>query len=209
MKLIILGPPGVGKGTIAKKLVEKYNIIHISTGDLLREAVKNQTELGQKAKKFMNSGKLVPDDLIIPLIKERIKKDDCKKDFILDGFPRTIAQLKALEKITSIDKVLNLNSSEKTIIKRLSERRICKKCGAIYHITNIPPKKEGICDKCGGILYQRNDDKPETIKKRLKTYKNQTEPLIGYYKNKDLLADINAENKIEKIIEDSIAAINS
>lgn len=207
MNLIFLGPPGVGKGTIAKEIVKEKGIPQISTGDLLREAVKEGSMLGKKAKEFMDAGKLVPDDLVINLLKGRIQKDDCEDGFILDGFPRTIPQAEALEGEVQIDKVLNFKAKDKTVISRISGRRTCKKCNAIYHVKNIPPKVKGICDKCGGELYQRDDDKEETVKKRLETYKKQTEPLIEYYKEKDILVDIETEQPIPQIVKDTIAAI--
>ena len=185
MNLIFLGPPGVGKGTIAKEVVKEKKIPQISTGDLLRAAVKEGSELGKEAKEYMDTGKLVPDELVIGLLKDRILKEDCKNGFILDGFPRTIAQAEALENSdVVIDKVLNFKASEETIISRISGRRTCKKCSAIYHIKNIPPKAEGICDKCGAELFQRDDDKPESVKKRLDVYKQQTAPLIDFYREK-------------------------
>lgn len=207
MNLIFLGPPGVGKGTIAKEIVKQKNIPQISTGDLLRAAVKEGSELGIKAKEYMDAGKLLPDGLVTTLLEERIKKEDCKNGFILDGFPRTIPQAEALEGEVKINKVLNFKALDKTIIQRLSGRRTCKSCNAIFHITNIPPKVEGICDKCGGELFQRDDDKPEAIKKRLEVYQQQTAPLIDYYKNKGILADIDTEQPIPGIVKDTLAAI--
>jgi len=207
MNLIFLGPPGVGKGTIAKEVVKQKNIPQISTGDLLRAAVKEGSELGIKAKEYMDSGKLVPDDLIINLMKEKIKEDDCQNGFILDGFPRTIPQAEALEGEIKIDKVLNFKALDKTIIQRLSGRRTCKQCGAIFHLTNIPPKVEGVCDKCQGELFQRDDDKPEAIKKRLEVYQQQTAPLIDCYNEKGILADIDTEQPIPKIISDVMKEI--
>ena len=208
MKLIFLGPPGVGKGTIAKMMAEKFGIIQISTGDLLRAAVKEGTELGLKAKEYMDSGALVPDELVIDLLKERITKPDCEKGFILDGFPRTIPQAEALdERGIEINKVLNFVAKKETIIQRLSGRRTCKKCGAIFHITNIPPKVEGVCDKCGGELSQRDDDKPEAIENRLVVYEKQTAPLIDFYRNKENLVDIDTEQEISKILDDSLKVV--
>lgn len=208
MNLIFLGPPGVGKGTVAKMIVKEKGIPQISTGDLLRAAVKEGSELGKQAKTYMDSGKLVPDDLVINLLKERISKEDCKNGFILDGFPRTIPQAEALDSSNvQIDKVLNFKASEETIIQRISGRRTCKKCNAIYHVTNIPPKVEGVCDKCGGELFQRDDDKPESVKKRLDVYKQQTAPLINFYKGKNILIDIETEKPIPEIVKDSLAAI--
>jgi len=201
MNIVLLGSPGVGKGTYAKRISKIYNIPHISTGDMFREAIKNKTEIGLKAKGYMDKGELVPDDVTIKTVEERLKKDDCKNGFMLDGFPRTIAQAEALDKIIVIDKVLNFTASDEVIIDRLSGRRVCKNCGAIFHIRNIIPKTEGVCDNCGGELYQRDDDKPESVKKRLDVYKKQTEPLIDYYKEKGILADIDANKPIEQVDE--------
>lgn len=204
MKLIFLGAPGVGKGTYARRVVGKYNIPHISTGDILREAVKKQTELGKKAKTYMDTGKLVPDDVIIGVTDQRLKEEDCKKGYILDGFPRTIPQAEALGKVQEIDKVLNFDAPDELIIERMSGRRTCRKCNAVYHIKNIPPKKEGVCDKCGGELYQREDEKPDVIKQRLEVYKEQTEPLIKYYEEKGLLTTIDANRSPEEVVKDIV-----
>jgi len=201
MNIVLLGSPGVGKGTYAKRISKIYNIPQISTGDMFREAIKNKTEIGLKAKEYMDKGELVPDDVTIGIVEERLKKDDCKNGFMLDGFPRTIAQAEALDKIIVIDKVLDFTASDEVIIDRLSGRRVCRNCGAIYHIRNIVPKVEGVCDNCGGELYQRDDDKPESVKKRLDVYKKQTEPLIDYYKEKEILADIDANKPIEQVDE--------
>jgi len=201
MNIVLLGSPGVGKGTYAKRISKIYNIPQISTGDIFREAIKNKTEIGLLAKTYIDKGNLVPDDVTIKIVEERLKQDDCKNGFMLDGFPRTIAQAEALDKIVVIDKVLNFTASDEVIIDRLSGRRICKSCGAIYHIRNIVPKVEGVCDNCGGELYQRDDDKPEAVKKRLDVYKKQTALLIDYYKEKELLADIDANRPIEQVDE--------
>ena len=190
MRLILLGPPGVGKGTQAKILIKQYNVPQISTGDILRESVKNQTELGQKAKAYMDKGDLVPDDIIVALIQERLKQEDTQNGFILDGFPRTVAQAEALEKMLddlsiSIDKIIDIDTDkEDVIVERITGRRICKQCGAIYHIKNMPPKVAGVCDICGGELYQRKDDNEETVRNRLKVYYEQTSPLKDFYKEK-------------------------
>ena len=192
MKIIFLGPPGSGKGSYASRLSPIMEIPHISTGDLFRENMKNKTELGIEANKYIEKGDLVPDEITIRMLKERIERPDCKNGFFLDGFPRTIAQANALEKIAKIHKVLNFVATDETIIHRLGGRRICKKCGAIYHITELKSKIEGICDKCGGEPYQRKDDMPEVIKERLKVYEKQTKPLIDYYTEKKLIANINA-----------------
>lgn len=205
MNVILLGPPGVGKGTIAAKLAGHFNYPQISTGDMLREAVKSKTKLGMDAKSCMDKGMLVPDSVVIGIVEERLKKPDCRKGVFLDGFPRTIAQAEALAKIIRIDKVINLQADDSVIIERLSGRRTCRKCMAIYHLVNIPPKKQGVCDKCKGELYQRVDDKQETIKKRLDTYRKQTEPLIGYYRKKKILVDIDGSMDVEGVLS---AALN-
>jgi len=199
MNILILGSPGVGKGTYTIILSEKYKIPHISSGDLLRDAVEKKTEIGRKAEKYMNEGKLVPDGVVIQLIKERLKKEDCKQGFLLDGFPRTIAQAKTIEKLQKIDKVLNFVASEDVIMGRLGGRRICRDCESIFHVKNCPPKVSGICDNCGGELYQREDDEPEDIRKRMKEYEKKTMPLTNYYKKKGLLTNIDANPPIEEV----------
>ncbi|MDH5733105.1 MAG: adenylate kinase [Candidatus Bathyarchaeota archaeon] len=203
MNIVLLGSPGVGKGTYADILSKKYDILKISSGDLFHKAIRDQTELGKKVKGYVSSGRLVPDEIVIKLVKERLEKDDCKNGFFLDGFPRTINQAEALDKFKKIDKVLNFVASEAEIISRLGGRRTCKKCGAIFHVRNKPPRIDGICDYCGGELYQRTDETPETIKNRLRVYHGKTKPLIDYYRNKGLLADIDANYgypEIDKVI---------
>ncbi len=210
MNIIMLGAPGAGKGTMSKKLVDKYNIPQISTGDLLRESVKNQTELGIKAKEYMDAGDLVPDELVLGLLKERIARDDCKEGFILDGFPRTIPQAEALDaNEVKIDNVINLKVTEDIILDRMTGRRTCKACGAIYHVTNIPPKVEGVCDKCDGELFQRADDKEETVLERLKVYGEKTAPLIDFYSSKEILSDVDGTQEITKIIEDICSVLDN
>jgi adenylate kinase len=195
MKIIMLGPPGVGKGTIARMMVERYRVPQISTGDLLRAAVKEGTELGRKAKGYMDSGDLVPDDIVINMIKERIAEDDCSEGYILDGFPRTIPQAEALEKEgIEIEKVLNLRADDSTIVPRLSARRVCRECGAIFNILYMKPEKEGICDKCGNELYQRDDDREEAIRNRLEVYRKQTAPLISFYEEKGKLVNVDVNS---------------
>ena len=190
MNIVLLGPPGIGKGTVAAKLSKKLNIPHIATGDMLRENVAEKTELGIKAKSYMDKGGLVPDELVIEMIKERLSRDDCKKGFILDGFPRTINQADEISKFVKIDKVVNIQAKDEVIIGRIGRRFVCRQCGAIYHLDFIKPKKGGICDKCGSELYQREDDKPKAVKERLKVYQEKTEPLINYYKEKGLIIDV-------------------
>ena len=211
MNLIFLGPPGVGKGTIAKLVCGEKGIIQISTGDLLRAAIADGSQLGIEAKGYMDAGKLVPDELVINLLKERITKPDCENGFILDGFPRTIPQADALgSSDVKIDNVITFSAKDETIIQRLSGRRTCKVCGAIFHIENIPPKVEGVCDKCEGELFQRDDDKPEAITKRLEVYRDQTAPLIDYYKSRNLLVDVdaNANFTVPEILENTLKVLN-
>jgi adenylate kinase len=184
MKLIIFGLPGSGKGTYATRLETKLGTIPIAMGDIFREAIKQGTPLGKKVENYLKSGQLVPDDLVIEVLKEKINQKQSKNGFILDGFPRTIQQAQALEKITKIDTVINLQVPERIIIARLSSRRICKNCGAVYNILYLKPKKEGICDLCGGPLYQREDDTEKVIRDRIKVYEKQTQPLLEYYKGK-------------------------
>lgn len=207
MKLILLGAPGAGKGSHAKLISKKYKIPQISMGDIIRENIKKGTVLGLKLKKLIEGGNLAPDELVIKLLEERIKKNDCKKGYILDGFPRTLNQAKELEKITDIDKVLFLDCSENRVLQRLGGRRNCSKCGAIFHIVNMPPKKEGVCDKCGGKLFQRDDDQKKTIKNRLKVYSNQTKPLINFYEKKGLLKRINADPTLKIASKDVVEAL--
>lgn len=195
MKIIMLGAPGAGKGTQAKKISEKYGIPHISTGDIFRANIKNGTELGQKAKEYMDQGLLVPDELVVDLVIDRFKQEDCLKGYVLDGFPRTIPQAEALDTALkangeTIDYAINVEVPDAHIIERMSGRRACLSCGATYHVVNIPPKAEGICDTCGGELVLRDDDKAETVKKRLDVYHNQTQPLIDYYASKGLLVEV-------------------
>lgn len=197
MKLILLGAPGAGKGTLAARLVEKMGIPSVSTGNILREAIKMNTPLGRDAKTYMDKGQLVPDKVVIGMLEERIKADDCQNGFILDGFPRTIPQAEALDRICTIDNVLSLEIPDKQIEKRLSGRRVCLKCGATYHIENMPPKKEGICDVCGDPIVTRKDDSIEVVRDRLATYHEQTEPLKTYYGNKGILKSIDNTKNIE------------
>ena len=208
MNIVLLGPPGIGKGTAAVKLSKKLNIPHIATGDMLRENVANKTELGIKAKSFMDKGALVPDELVIEMIKERLNRDDCKNGFILDGFPRTINQADEIAKGVKIERVVNIQASDDVIIDRIGKRRVCSKCDFIYHLEYIKPNREGICDKCSGTLYQREDDKPEAVKERLKVYKEKTEPLINYYKDKNLLADVDGSGTPEEEFDLVLKAVS-
>lgn len=212
MKIIMLGAPGAGKGTQAAKISEKYGIPHISTGDIFRENIKNGTELGKKAKGYMDAGELVPDELTCDLVVDRIHQDDAKKGYILDGFPRTIPQAEALTAALAksgekVDYALEINLADEAIINRMGGRRVCKKCGATYHIVNIPPKKEGVCDNCGGELMLREDDAPETVKKRLDVYHAQTAPLIEYYKNEGVLHVIDGSTGLEPGFKEIVAIL--
>ena len=197
MNLILLGAPGAGKGTQAEKICEKLSIPAISTGNMLREAMANGTEMGLKAKSFIDAGKLVPDEVVIGIIDERLKQDDCKNGFILDGFPRTIPQAEALDEMgVRIDKVIDIEVPDEKIASRLSGRRVCLKCGATYHTEFKKLKTEGICDACGDTLVQRKDDMPETVLDRLKTYHEQTEPLKGYYEKKGILRVVEGQEEV-------------
>lgn len=197
MNLILLGAPGAGKGTQAEKICEKLSISAISTGNMLREAMANGTEMGLKAKSFIDAGKLVPDEVVIGIINERLKQDDCRNGFILDGFPRTIPQAEALDEMgVRIDKVIDIEVPDEKIASRLSGRRVCLKCGATYHTEFKKPKAEGICDACGDTLVQRKDDMPETVLDRLKTYHEQTEPLKGYYEKKGILRVVEGQEEV-------------
>ncbi|MFW9778589.1 MAG: adenylate kinase [Candidatus Heimdallarchaeota archaeon] len=197
--LVMLGPPGSGKGTQAKFIAKKFGLPQISTGDLLRAAVKSGSELGQLAQEYIDAGNLVPDPVVLKLLKIRISQDDSRPGFILDGYPRNLQQAKDLEKIAEVDLVILIEAEQKTLVKRITGRRTCKKCGAIFHINFNPPKIQGICDICSGELYQRTDDREETVIKRLQTYLRQTKPLIEYYKGLGVLKPIAGDRTIEEI----------
>ncbi|MFD2761924.1 adenylate kinase [Lentibacillus juripiscarius] len=212
MNLILMGLPGAGKGTQAEKINERYNIPHISTGDMFRLAIKEGTELGQKAKEYMDQGELVPDDVTIGIVKERLGKDDCKDGFLLDGFPRTIAQAEGLESLLSdlnksIDYCLHVDVPEENLVERLTGRRICPECGTTYHVLYNPPEQEGICDKDGSELVQREDDQAETVKNRLKVNMEQAKPLLDYYDEKGYLVTIDGDQEIDQVFRDIQAAI--
>lgn len=212
MYILLMGPPGAGKGTQAAELVKKFNIPHISTGDMFRAAVKEQTELGKRAKAFMDAGQLVPDEVTIGIVKERLAKFDCKAGFILDGFPRTIEQANALSSTLcelgiTLDRVINITVPADELVKRITGRRICRACGATYHVDFNPTEIEDKCDSCGGETYQRDDDREETVKKRLDVYTAQTEPLIGYYQDKGLYTEIDGRQPIDKVFNDIIGSL--
>lgn len=213
MKIVMLGAPGAGKGTQAIKIADKYDIPHISTGDIFRANIKGGTELGQKAKSYIDKGELVPDEVTIGMLLDRIAQDDCKNGYVLDGFPRTIPQAESLtEALKSqgdrIDFALNIDVPDEAIIKRMSGRRACPKCGATYHIVYAAPKTENICDKCGTELIIRSDDKPETVKDRLNVYHQQTEPLIAYYKTAGVLRGVDGTQELPKVFEDVVAILS-
>lgn len=206
MKIIMLGAPGAGKGTQAKRIADKYGVPHISTGDIFRANIKEGTELGKKAKTYMDQGLLVPDELVVELVVDRIRQADCKNGFVLDGFPRTIPQAEALDEALknigeTMDYAINVDVPDENIISRMSGRRACVECGATYHIVTIPTKVEGICDVCGSKLVLREDDKPETVKKRLEVYHAQTQPLIEYYKKQGILRTVDGTQLMDAVFD--------
>ncbi|MDQ0220575.1 adenylate kinase [Peribacillus cavernae] len=209
MNLVLMGLPGAGKGTQAERIVERYDIPHISTGDMFRAAIKDSTELGLQAKSFMDKGELVPDEVTIGIVRERLSKDDCKKGFLLDGFPRTAAQAEALESILAdfdrnIHYVINIEVDKNILMDRLTGRRICKNCGATYHLVFNPPAVEGKCDRCGGELYQRADDNEETVQNRLDVNLKQTKPLLDFYEDKGYVRNIDGQQDIDKVFRDVV-----
>ncbi|MCF6158109.1 MAG: adenylate kinase [wastewater metagenome] len=213
MRIVFLGPPGAGKGTQAETVSREKKIPHVSSGNLLREAVESGTETGVKAQSHIEKGLLVPDQIVVDIIKDRIVKNDCSSGFILDGFPRTLSQAKVLDEVlerlgNKLDLVFYFAVSQQNVVLRLSGRRTCGNCGANYHMVYVPSAKEGVCDKCGGVLSQRADDKPETILERLRVYREQTEDLIAYYRKNGILEEIQSDESIEKITENILSTIN-
>lgn len=210
MKIILIGPPGAGKGTIAEMIMKKYDIPQISTGNLLRDAVEKGTELGIKAKSFMDSGSLVPNELAISLMKERLAKDDCRQGYILDGFPRNIEQAEKLEQENiNVDVVINFEVSAERVIERMNNRRTCRKCGSVYNTKTMPPKQAGVCDKCGSELYQRDDQKQDIVRQRMEVYDEKTKPLIDYYKNKGILKDVDASAAPDEVFSNIIKVLDN
>lgn len=212
MRIIMLGAPGAGKGTQAKKIAEKYNIPHISTGDIFRANIKNGTELGVKAKSYMDQGLLVPDELVVDLVADRIQQDDAKAGYVLDGFPRTIPQAESLDAALAkmgqkIDYAIDVEVPDENIINRMSGRRACVKCGATYHLQYAKPKADGVCDVCGEQLILRDDDKPETVQKRLTVYHQQTQPLIDYYENQNALKEVDGTKDMEDVFADIVSIL--
>ena len=212
MKIIMLGAPGAGKGTQAKMIADKYQIPHISTGDIFRANIKNGTELGKEAKKYMDQGLLVPDELTVKILLDRVAQPDCANGYVLDGFPRTIPQAEVLDKALTelnnkIDYAINVDVPDENIVKRMSGRRACVACGATYHIEHIPPKKEGVCDKCGEPLILRDDDKPETVLNRLKVYHDQTQPLIDFYTGKGVLKSVDGTVDMQDVFASIVAIL--
>jgi adenylate kinase len=214
MKLILLGPPGAGKGTQAKMLTEKFAIPQISTGDILRAAVKDGTPMGLKAKEYMDSGGLVPDEVVVGIVRDRLQEADCNNGFVLDGFPRTVAQADALQSSLQhmdkeLDKVISLNVDAEALVERLTGRRTCRDCGRGYHVTFDPTREEGVCDACGGTLFQRDDDQEETIRKRLQVYAEQTSPLINYYRDTGLLMELDGMQPITQVQEKMLSLLQA
>jgi len=207
MRIILLGAPGVGKGTQAKKLSRLLGAAHISTGDILRDHMARKTPLGLEVEAVIKSGGLVADELILKLVAERVKEADCANGFIFDGFPRTIAQAEALEKFVTVDKVVSITAEDDQIIKRLTSRLSCKDCGALYNTISLPPAKAGACDKCGGALYQRDDDKEETVRNRFAVYHEQTEPIIEFYKQKNMLVEVDGLRSVDEVTDSIVKAI--
>ncbi len=214
MKIIMLGAPGAGKGTQAKKIAEKYGIPHVSTGDIFRANIKGGTELGKKAKSYMDQGQLVPDDVTIGMLLDRISQADCENGYVLDGFPRTIPQAKSLTDALNargekMDYAVDVDVPDEAIVTRMGGRRACVKCGATYHVAFNPPKAEGVCDACGDTLVLRDDDKPETVKNRLLVYHDQTQPLIDYYKKEGVLVEVDGTQNLEKVFQDIVAVLGA
>lgn len=212
LRLILLGPPGAGKGTQAARICQKYSIPHISTGDIFRKHIKEGTEFGKKAQEYMNKGALVPDDLVLEIAEARLMEEDCSHGFLLDGFPRTVNQAEQLDKFLNersldIDKVLDIDIDKEVLMTRLIGRRVCRSCGATYHVINMPPEREGVCDVCGGELYQRSDDSAATVENRIEVYNAQTMPLVEHYERRGKIAHIDGTKSLEEVFNDIVGVI--
>lgn len=212
MNILIMGGPGAGKGTMSAKIVAEFGLVHISTGDIFRSEIAKQTELGKEAKGYMDKGLLVPDSVTNPMVKSFLEKTDCPNGYLLDGYPRNLAQAEAFDELVkgtdlTVDKVIALEIGFEKLAPRITGRRLCKNCGAIYHMTNKPPKQEGVCDECGGPLYQRKDDTVESLRVRLDEYAQNTEPVLAYYEKQGLVVTINADQSADKVWEDTLAAL--
>ncbi|HHY31653.1 MAG TPA: adenylate kinase [Firmicutes bacterium] len=212
MRLVLLGPPGVGKGTQAERLSSRFGIPHVSTGEMFREALARKTPLGLEARKYMNAGKLVPDDVTIGLVKDRLAHADARSGFILDGFPRNLTQARALDDVlrdlgVALDAAVNISARAETVVRRLSGRRQCRQCGAVYHVEFNPPREAGKCPECGGELYQRDDDREETVRKRFRVYTAETEPLVEFYRERGLLVTVDGEKHIDEVTQSIISAL--
>lgn len=212
MRLVLLGPPGVGKGTQAARLGLRFGVPHVSTGEMFREALSQKTPLGMEAQKYMDAGKLVPDDITIGLVREKLSRPDVSSGFILDGFPRNLVQARALEDVlrdlgVDLDAAVSIEAGTETVVRRLSGRRQCRRCGAVYHVEFNPPSEPGRCPKCGGELYQRDDDREETVRERLRVYMAETEPVIEFYRQKDLLVSVDGERDIDEVTQSIISAL--
>ncbi len=213
MRLVIVGPPGAGKGTQSARISSKYGIPHVSTGDMFREILRREDELASRVRRYVESGELVPDELVVEMVRDRICRPDCERGFILDGFPRTLSQAEALDRMLreankDLDAVLYLRVSEEAVVRRLSRRRVCESCGAIYHLDYSPPRVPGVCDRCGGRLVQRDDDREEVVRERLRVYHRQTEPLVGYYRQRGILIEVDGCKEIDQVWEDIQRALD-
>lgn len=207
MRLVFIGPPGVGKGTYAAAISQRFGIPHISSGDMIREEIKRDSELGRELRRYVERGELVPDELVTELVRTRVSREDCRRGFILDGYPRTLRQAEELDRMAKIDLVLNFVAPDEVIVDRIGGRRICRKCGAIYHVKYMPSKVPGVCDKCGGDLYQREDDRPEVVRRRLDVYRQQFAPILEYYRGRGLLVDVDASDQAEVVVPRVISVL--